>query len=86
MIFMFEKIYLFQRSKVRPKPCGMVVKEFPSIWRPKLCELRPDILSSTRKDANTKGMHSILAMRQLCCEWEKTHELLYELQSVNPKT
>jgi len=48
----------------------MVVKEFSSILRPKLCELRSDILLSTRKDANTPGMHIILAMRQLCFEWE----------------
>ncbi len=69
---MSEKIYLFQRSKVRPTPCGMVVKEFSSILRPKLCELRSNILLSTRKDANTKGMHIILAMRQLRCEWENS--------------
>jgi hypothetical protein len=68
--FMSEKIYLFQRSKVRPTPCGMVVKEFSSILRPKLCELRSNILLSTRKDTNTQGMHIILAMRKLCCKWE----------------
>lgn len=42
--------------------------------RPKSCELSSNILL-TKKDANTKGMHIILAMRQFVLWMGKPHEL-----------